>query len=154
MKIAPIDVTHKAFGRKLMGYDSDEVREFLRNIADEMETLIHERNMLKETLREKELSIMEYKERDEMLKKTISTATTMAEKIRIDADREAKLIVNDAQQKAEVIIRDARDSLKKTYNEISELKRIRLQFESNLKALAKAHLSMVEQSIQMSSPPT
>lgn len=145
MKIAPIDIAHKTFSRKLMGLDPDEVMDFLRAVASELEAMIRERNDIKETLRSKEMAIIEYKERDELLKSTITTATKMSDRIQIDAEREAKLIVNDAQQKAEAITRDARDSLKKTYEEISDLKRLRMQFENNLKALVQSHLTMLEQ---------
>lgn len=145
MKIAPIDIAHKTFNRKMMGLDSDEVMDFMRAIAEEMESLIRERNNLRESLREKELIIVEYKERDELLKSTITTATKMAEKLQVDAEREAKLIVNDANQKADLIIRDSRDSLKKIYQEITDLKRVRMQFENNLKAVIQSHLSMLEQ---------
>ncbi|MNL24613.1 DivIVA protein [compost metagenome] len=69
----------------------------------------------------------------------------MADRLRQDADREAKLIITDAQQKAEIITRDSRDSLKKMYQEVTDLKRVRMQFEANLKALAQAHLSLLEQ---------
>lgn len=129
----------------MMGLDTDEVMDFLQQIAAQMESLIQERNSLKEAIREKELSLMEYKERDQVLKETIATATQMAERLRQDADREAKLIIADAQQKAEIITRDSRDSLKKMYQEVTELKRARMQFEANLKALAQAHLSLLEQ---------
>jgi cell division initiation protein len=145
MKISPIDITHKDFSRKIMGLDGEEVAGFLQQIASQMEALIHERNSLKEALREKELSLLDYKDRDKVLKETISTATHMAERMRQDADREAKLIIADAQQKAEMITRDSKDSLKKIYQEVGDLKRIRMQFEANLRALAQAHLSLLEQ---------
>lgn len=145
MKIAPIDIAHKTFSRKFMGFEPDEVRDFLERISEEMEALARERNQLRENLREKEMVILDYRERDDMLKKTMETATQMTEKLRLDAEREAKLIINDAKQKAELIIKDSRDSLKKTYAEISNLKRCRVQFENNLRALAQAHLSMLQQ---------
>lgn len=145
MKITPIDIAHKSFNKKMMGLDADEVMDFLQQVAGQMETLIQEKNALKEALREKELSLMEYKERDQVLKDTIATATQMADRLRQDAEREAKLIIADASQKAEIITRDSRDSLKKMYQEVSELKRARMQFEANLKALAQAHLSLLEQ---------
>jgi cell division initiation protein len=146
MRIAPIDIAHKIFHRKMMGFDADEVMDYLRMIADEMENLIKERNSLKETLRDKEMSISEYRERDELLKSTITTATRMSERMQTDAEREAKLIINDANQTAEAIVRDARDSLKKIYSEIGDLKRVRMQFENNMKALVQSHLQMIEQS--------
>jgi len=145
MKISPIDIIHKSFSKKMMGFDTDQVNLFLEQISAQMETIIHERNDLREALREKELSLLEYKERDKVLKDTISTATQMSERIRQDSEREAKLIIADAQQKSEIITRDARDSLKKLYQEMTDLKRARIQFEANLKALVQAHLSILEQ---------
>ena len=146
MRIAPIDIAHKIFHRKMMGFDADEVMDYLRLIADEMENLIKERNSLREALRDKEMAISEYRERDELLKSTITTATRMSERMQTDAEREAKLIINDANQKAEAIIRDARDSLKRIYQEVSDLKRVRMQFENNMRALVQSHLTMIEQS--------
>lgn len=145
MKIAPIDIAHKTFSRKMMGLAAEEVQDFLQSIAQEMENLVREKNQLRETLREKELAIMEYRERDETLKQTITTATKMAEKMREDSEREAKIILNDAEQRAEMIVKDARDSLRKTYEEISELKRIKIQMESAIRGAIEAHRSLLEQ---------
>ncbi len=145
MRITPIDIAHKTFNKKMMGLDADEVMDFLQQVATQMEALIQERNAMKEALREKDLNLMEYKERDQVLKSTIATATQMADRLRQDAEREAKLIIADAQQKSEIITRDSRDSLKKMYQEVTDLKKARLQFEANLKALAQAHLSLLEQ---------
>jgi cell division initiation protein len=146
MKIAPIDIAHKTFARKMMGLDQDEVMEFLRMIAEEMETVIRERNNLREAMREKELQILEFRERDELLKSTITTATKMSDRIQQDATREAKLIMHDAQQQGDAIVRDARESLKKIFQEITDLKRVRMQYEHNLRALMQSHLAMMEQS--------
>jgi cell division initiation protein len=145
VKIAPIDIAHKTFVRKFMGLDSDEVTDFLRSVADEMESLIRERNGIREALREKELMLAEYKERDELLKNTITTATRMSDRIHSDAEREAKLVMSDAQQKADMIVRDARDSLKRIYQEITDLKRLRMQFENNIRAIVQSHTTMLDQ---------
>ncbi len=145
MKIMPIDISHKVFNKKMMGYDAHEVHEYLQDIANQMESLIQERNTLKETLRDKEMSLIEYRERDQVLKSTIQTATQMAERLRQDAERESNLIINDAQQKADHLISDSKENLRKIYNDISELKRMRMQFEANLRALAQAHLTLMDQ---------
>jgi cell division initiation protein len=144
MKIAPIDIAHKSFGRKFAGVDGDEVLSFLKEVAEEMEALIRERNQLKEHLRERELQMLEYKERDKALKDTIMTAHKMTEGMRKDSEREMGLIINDANQRAETIVRDARDSLKKTYQDISEMKRLKIQFEVALKGLLTSHLDLLE----------
>ncbi len=126
-----------------MGYDAEEVTDFLALVAQEMEAIIHERNKLKEAIREKELQILEYRDRDRILKDTITTAQKMSEKIKSDAERETQIILQDAHQKAEMIVRDSRDSLKNVYKEINEIKKIKLQFESNLKAMLQTHLDLL-----------
>jgi cell division initiation protein len=146
MKHYPNEIAHKTFERKMMGYDPDDVSHFLTIVAAQMEALLQERNALREALKEKDMSLLEYKDRDQVLKATITSASQMTEKMKSDAEREAKLIINDAQHKAEVITRDAKDSLRKTYQEIAEIKRMRLQFEANMKAMVQAHMTLLEQS--------
>jgi cell division initiation protein len=146
MKIAPIDIAHKTFARKVMGLDPDEVMDFMRDVADQMEEIIRERNALKEMMRQKEMTLMDYKERDQTLQSTIQTAAKMSDGIRADAEREAKLVVGDAQQKSEMILKDSRDQLKRVYQEIADLKRLRMQFEVNLRTICQSHISMIDQS--------
>ncbi len=146
MKYFPKEIAVKVFDRKMMGCDPDQVEDYLLAIAGQMEALIQDNNYLKSTLKDKELDLIRYKERDQLLQNTMTQATQASETIKEEAERQAQIIINEADQKAEIITKDARDSLKKTYNEVTELKKIKMQFEANLKAMAQAHLSLLEQS--------
>ena len=66
MKISPIDIAHRSFNKKMMGFDPDEVMTFLQQVASQMEQLTIERNALREQCREKDLSLMDYNERDKI----------------------------------------------------------------------------------------
>lgn len=145
MRIAPIDVTHKTFSKKMMGLDPQEVYDFLRDVADQMEELVRERNRMKEDLTKRESAMTEYVERDQALRATITAASKMSDTLRGDAEKEAQLIVNDARQRAEMLVKDARDSLKKMYYEITDLKKSRMQYETSLRSLMQAHISMLDQ---------
>lgn len=145
MKITPTDVRHRQFSKSLLGLDEEQVLEFLQIVASEMDGLHQEIHRLKEMVREKDLMVHDMRDRDRTLQSTIQTASSMSDKIRVDAEREAKLIIADAQQKAEIITRDSRDSLKRVYSEITDLKRVRMQFEANLKALVQSHMTLLEQ---------
>lgn len=145
MKVAPIDIAHKTFGRKLYGLDNDEVYDFLREVADEMEEIVRAKNHLEEKLQSQDTVIADYKSREESLKQTLHTASQMSERIQMEAHRESDLIIRDARQRADVIIKEARDSLKKMYQEINDLKKSRMQFEAGLKSLIKAHMAMIDQ---------
>lgn len=145
MKITPVDVAHKTFNRSFYGLDQKEVFSYLQSISEQLETLFKERNDLREKLREKEIQISEYKERDQLLKNTLTTAAQMSEKIREDADKRAEMIVHEARVKSDEIQRSTHDSLRKAYTEINDLKALRVQFETNIKALAQAHIALVEE---------
>lgn len=145
MKITPVDVAHKTFNRSIYGLDQKEVFTYLQSISDQLESLFKERNELREKLPEKEIQIAEFKDRDQLLKTTLTTAAQMSEKVKEDAEKKAELIIQEAQIKAESIQKSAHETLSKAYSDISDLKALRLQFESNMKALAHAHLAVIEE---------
>lgn len=145
MKITPVDVAHKTFGKSFYGLNPNEVSTYLEAIGDQLEALFKERNDLKEKLREKDIQITEYKDRDQLLKNTLTTASQMAEKIREDAEKRAELVLQEAQIKAQEMQKDTQESLRRAYTEINELKSLRIQFETNMRALAHAHLALLEE---------
>lgn len=145
MKFYPAEIANKTFDRKMMGFDPEQVVNFLTVIAAQTENLAQQIQTLTEELKEKELQLHEFRDRDNVLRSAITQATKMTDQMKTEAEHEVKLIIADAQQKAETITRDAKDSLRKIYQEISDLKKSRMQFEANLKAMAQAHLSLLEQ---------
>lgn len=153
MKFNNIEVTDKTFRKRMRGLDPEQVFDFLRRVSVELETVTRERNESRRRVKEVEVQLQEYRDRDELLKNTIANATKMSDRIRTDSDREAKLIIEDAKQKADIIVREAKDSLRQIYQDVSDLKRVRIQFENNLRALMQSHLSMLEQGKKMMPDP-
>ena len=145
MRVAPIDIAHKTFGRKIYGLDTEEVYDFLRDVADEFETLSRQHEQLEEKLKNNEVSLDEYKKREETLKQTLQTASQMSERMKAEAQRESDLIIREARQRADIIIKEARESLRNMYQDVNDLKKSRMQFEAGLKSLVKAHLAMIDQ---------
>ena len=145
MKYYPSEISTKRFDRKMMGYDADQVEDFLNIVAAQLEALLQERSQLKEEIRQKDIDLGHFKQKDQLINQTVTHSAQMTEKMKSEAEREAKLILNDAQQRAELIQRDAKDSLRKIYGDIGDLKKSKMQFEANLKAMIQAHLSLVEQ---------
>lgn len=146
MKQYPQEISTKRFDRKMMGYDTDQVEDFLNIVAAQMEAFIQERTQLKDELRIKDIELAQFKQKDHLINQTVAHSAQITEKMKVDSEREARLIINDAQHKAEMIQRDATDGLRKIYSEITDLKKSKLQFEANLKAMIQAHLSLIEQS--------
>ncbi len=138
-------INTKKFSKTFRGLDPIEVKVFLKKVAKSFEQNFEDHQDMTKRLKQAEVELQEFKEREELLRKTLSNATEMSTRIQDDSSREAKLIISDAHHKAEMITRDAKDSLKRIYQDISELRRVRLQFENNLKAILNSHISMLEQ---------
>jgi cell division initiation protein len=149
MHLTPLEISQKLFTKRMMGYDLQEVTDFLYMISSQLEELMQERNKLREALKEKEYQLFEFKEREKLLKDTISTAAQMAEKIRVDSEREAKMIITEAKTKAEFITRDARDSIGRTYEEMTNIKKVKVQFEAQVRAVIQSHLELLQQSSKL-----
>lgn len=145
MRVAPIDIAHKTFGRKLYGLDTEEVYDFLRDVADEVEGMARKQEQLIEKQKSNETALEEFKQREDVLKQTLQTASLMSERMKAEAQRESDLIIREARQRADIIIKEARESLRKMYQDINDLKKSRMQFEAGLKSLIKAHLAMIDQ---------
>ena len=162
MRIHPEDTLKKTFTRKIWGgYSSTEVAEFLQSISGELEERNRETEVLTDKLRDRESSLREYRERETVLRDTISSAQKMAVKIKKDAEKEAEFILEDARQKADMIVKEARASLKTAYQDLSDLKRIHIQLKNTLRSVLQSHQDLLEQdpvhsllptSVQNSSP--
>ncbi len=136
---------NKKFTKGFRGYDPVDVETYMKKTAHQLQSISEDYYELKAKFKKSEVELIEYREREDLFKKTLANATKMSDQIKTDSTREAKLIISDAQHRAEVIVRDAKDSLKRIYHDISELKRVRIQFEHNIKAILNSHLAMIEQ---------
>ena len=144
MSYSGLEIQLKEFSKSLRGYDTNEVRYFLEEIAKVVESLNYEVKILKDKIRDKELIILDFKERESMLKDTILTARKITESIKTDANKEAELIIKEANVRAETILKDARNSLRNNVTEIQKLKKIKIELVAKLNSTLDAHKSILK----------
>ena len=72
------------------------------------------------------------------------TAQKINEDIKTNANKESEVIVSEAKLKAQEILNNAQLRSLEILEEIKELKRQKIQFESNLRANIETHLKMLE----------
>lgn len=144
MNITPLDIQQQQFkGKMLGGLDPNDVDAFLQMVAAEMESLIRENTELKEQSRKVALQLEELSQREVTLRETMLAAQKVTEEMKANAQKEANLIVSEAELKGERIVADAENRLLQLNNQIHEIRRQKLQFETNLKSLLEAHLKML-----------
>ncbi len=146
MDLSKNNIVSRHFSKKVMGGLSEfEVRDFLHVLAEEIRHLTQLNKDQNQKLNEQEELIRDYRDREHILKQSISSAQEVADKIRRDADEQCRLILEKAQDKSDSLIQEARHSLQSVYNDIADLKRLHLQFKTSLKAALHAQLELLEQ---------
>ena len=144
MNITPLDIQQQQFkGKMLGGLDPHDVDAFLQMVAAEMESLIRENSDLKEQGRKVSQQIEEFSQREVTLRDTMLAAQKISEEMKANAQKEATLLISEAELKGERIVADAENRLLQLNNQIHEIKRLKLQFESNLRSLLESHLKML-----------
>lgn len=125
------------------GLDAEDVDSFLQMVAAEMEDLIRENTELKEQARRAAAEMEAIKEKEADLRDTMLAAQKITEEMKANSQKEATLLVAEAEMKADGILADANRKLSELTNQIQELRREKMQFETALKSLLDTHYKML-----------
>jgi cell division initiation protein len=148
MNTTPSDIHQRKFRIRFRGFDVREVDSFLDRIADDLETLIEETADRQKEIKRLRGEIQQYKDREIAFKDAMVNAQKALDDMRINADKEAELIVAEAEMKAEKILSTAHNRLTQLHEDISELKRQRMQLEVELGTVLEAHRRLLEMSTE------
>ncbi len=144
MNITPLDITQKQFRKVFRGLDPEEVEAFLGLVAVEFEGLVKEALQLREDNQRKAEEIAEFKSRERALQETLVAAQKASEEIRDAARKEAEITISAAELQAEKIVQAAHGRFLRIVDDINELKRQRLQFETNVRTLVESHVKLLD----------
>lgn len=144
MKITPVDIQQQQFkGKMFGGLDAEEVDGYLQAVAGELEELIRENNDLKERLNRQATQVAEMEAREVQLRETMLAAQRVTEEMKANAQKEAQLLISESELKGERIVAEAEKRLVELTNQIQELRREKVQFESGFKALLDTYYKLL-----------
>ena len=144
MKITPLDIRQKRFESALRGFSRREVEAFLELVAGEFEEVVKENISLTEELKRTQARLETHLERERTLQETMVTAQRISEDLKAAAKKEAEIILAEAEHQAEKIVQNAHMKLVQVVEDINELKRQRVQFESQVKSVIDAHAKLLD----------
>jgi len=157
MKLTPLDLQQKTFRKgRLGGLDEREVRAYLDFVASELEELTRKLHKQDEELRRREARINEFKDREQLLQQTLTTAQRLSDEMKVHGRKEADIVLSDAELQAEKIIANAQAKRLQLIGEIDELKRARASFVQQLGQMIETHKSILDHirgEVQSSEPP-
>lgn len=143
MPLTPLDIHNKEFGRRLRGYDEDDVNEFLDQIIKDYEMYIRENKDLQNQVAALQERLDHFANIEETLSKTIIVAQEAADEVRNNSKKEAQLIVKEAEKNADRIINESLAKSRKIALEIEELKKQASIYRTRFKTLVEAQLELL-----------
>ncbi len=146
MKLTPLDIIQHQFKTGFRGFDVREVDAFLGDMADAFQLSLNENDKLKSDIERLNRDIKEYAEREETFKIALLNSQSVMEQMKENAQKSAELIIADAEIKAEKIISRANSRLVQLQEEISELRRQRMQMEIQLSSVIESFSRLLEMS--------
>ena len=144
MNITPLDIQQQKFKTRIRGFDVREVDAFLEQMANGFESLQRTHKDLREEVRRLELEIQGYRKREETFKRALLNSQKVLDQMKDNARKSAELIIAEAEVKAEKILNRAHNRLAQLHEDISELKRQRMQIEVQIGAIIEAHSKLLE----------
>ena len=152
-RITAMDIERQEFPSKLRGYDPENVRMYLKSVAEEVERLNLENGKQREELGEFKQQVGEYKAREKTLQDTLVSAQGMAGDIKARSQAEAELVLREARIKSERLMQQTQDQLARLEDEIGRSKLERDNFERQVRSLVEHHLSLLDARQQQRSDP-
>jgi len=138
------EILEKKFSRRLMGLDPRDVETFLGDITEDLRRCREENDNLKRDLQTLESEVKEHRDREKTIRAVLVSAQKNAEQIKANAEREARLLISEAEVKAEGILNEAANRLARMEQEISEMRRNRIQFGARMRSLLDAFRQMLD----------
>jgi len=145
MPLTPLDIHNKEFGRRLRGYDEDEVNEFLDQVIKDYEALIRENKELQNQVLALQEKLNHFANLEETLSKTIIIAQEAADEVKNNAKKEAQLLIKEAEKNADRIINEALAKSRKIALEIEEMKKQAAIYRTRFRTLVEAQLELLSQ---------
>ncbi|RAP76638.1 DivIVA domain-containing protein [Paenibacillus montanisoli] len=143
MPLTPLDIHNKEFGRRLRGYDEDEVNEFLDQVIKDYEALIRENKEIQNQALALQEKLNHFANIEETLSKTIIVAQEAADEVRNNAKKEAQLIVKEAEKNADRIINESLSKSRKIALEVEELRKQASIYRARFRTLVEAQLELL-----------
>ena len=144
-RLTAMDVNNQEFRTKMRGYEPDEVRLYLKSVAEEIERLNLENGGLREQVGTLKSETEEFRTRETTLQQTLVTAQRMSTELKDRSQAEAELVMKQARLKAERALQESQDQLARIEAEISRCKLERDLFEKRLRMTLEEHLGLLDQ---------
>jgi len=143
MTITARDLRNRQFGSSLRGYDPNEVRDFMEEVAQEMERMSRSKIELTERLAAANDSLSSVKTRESQIQGLLETAERTAKDRIKTVQSRGKALLAEAEAEAAAIVMRAKADKEQILSDVTELKAQRERFRAELKSMLRTHAEVL-----------
>jgi cell division initiation protein len=129
MPLSPLEIKKKEFEQKMRGYDADEVRTFLDDVAKEFELVLRDQYAAEDEHEAMRAKLEHYLSLEGTLEKTLLAAQQTAIKMEDQAKKEAELILSEARLERDKMLKDIPLEIERARGEVT---RLRAEYDATL----------------------
>ncbi len=144
-RLTPQEIRDQEFKQSPLGYNKDQVNEFLEEMAVELEALIKESNEIHAENKEARLALTTYMNVEDSLKETLLLAQKTAQETIRNAQNEADTIARKANTEKEAQLFAAYQDLSEIRKQIRRLLAQRDSILVKLKSSLRSNLEILEE---------
>ncbi|MBE6871629.1 MAG: DivIVA domain-containing protein [Ruminococcaceae bacterium] len=141
--ITPHDIEVKRFKKATMGYNHEEVDDFLDALYADYSQIYKENAELNQKLSVVIEKLAEYKEREESFSNALIQAQKLSDTLIADAKRRAEIILQDAQIKADKLAASATTRVEQESEYYDSLKAEVSQFKEKVLTMYRQHIELL-----------
>lgn len=143
-RLSPHDIRSQQFGHAFRGLAPAEVEEFVRRVADELETALREKVQMEERLRSAQEQLKVFRERERAMNEALVAAQQLREEARAAADHGRDALLKDAERDAERMLDEARRAEQAIRDRTEQAERQFAGYIAALRALLARQLAEID----------
>ncbi|ULG73059.1 DivIVA domain-containing protein [Macrococcus brunensis] len=140
----PKDIEMKQFNIVHKGLNENEVRDYLRELSNELEKLREEKAMLQRIIDDKDENISRFRAVENTIGEALVVAQRAGDEIKASAGMQADVIIKDAQNHADMLVNDAMQKAREITFQTEDMKRQSKIFRARFQMLVQAQLDLLQ----------
>lgn len=151
-RLTPQEIRELEFKQGALGFNKDQVNQFLDEVADELETLTQELNQIHQENKEARLALQTYSNVEESLKETLIQAKETSREVMQNARNEADTVLRKAQTEKDALLFSAKEDLAEVQAKVRSLRADENAMITKLKSILRSNLDVLETSFEEDKP--
>lgn len=150
--LSPNEIRNYEFPNQMRGYDKDEVREFLAQVATAHDNLKQENLKLSMEIESLKTQLESLKKFEEAIKDAAIDARRNADQTISDARQKAEEMLSQAKAQADQIVGSRADEARHLDEQITKLEEARSSYLEELRQLIDSHRTMINDIAELKAP--